>query len=189
MSDHAFLAVDLTAHERHALSRALHDASPGPPVPGKRQPPENWHFTLRFLGEASQVTAEMLMRELDEAIDLEPGRVRCVGLGVFPRPGKASVLYVRVEDTSDLLSRLAARCESAARDVGFLPEERPFVPHLTLSRLRPAQDLRSLLDSFGEFSVHVAVSSVTLFRTRRARSRLWYEAIDTVPLGGRGPRT
>ncbi len=188
MTAHAFLAVDLATEERHALSMALHDASPGPPVPGKRQPPENWHITLRFLGETSEVGTELLLQELDEAMDLEPGNVTCTGLGVFPRPGKASVLYVRIEDPSDLLTRLAARCETAARDVGFAPEERPFVAHLTLSRLRPAQDLRGFLDSFGEFSVPIAVSSVTLFRTRRSRSRLWYEALDTVPLTDRGHR-
>lgn len=182
MNDHAFLAVDLTTHERHALAAALHDASPGPPVPGKRQPPENWHVTLRFLGEMSDTTGELLIREIDEAIDLAPGRVAGVGLGVFPRPAKASVLYVRIDDPTELLSRLAARCEAAARDVGFSPEERPFVPHVTLSRLRPAQDLASLLDAFDDFEVGIAVTGVTLFRTRRSRSRLLYEAIDSVDL-------
>ncbi len=186
MSGHAFLAVDLTTQERHALSAALQDASPGSPVPGKRQPPENWHLTLRFLGETSVTTGEVLLREIEEAVDLAPGRVKGVGLGVFPRPARASVLYVRIDDPTELLTRLAARCEAAARDVGFTPEERPFVPHLTLSRLRPAQDLRGLLDTFGDFDVAIAVTGVTLFRTRRSRSRLWYEAIDTVDLVGVG---
>ncbi|MCL1597700.1 MAG: RNA 2',3'-cyclic phosphodiesterase [Actinomycetia bacterium] len=187
MSGHAFLAVDLTTHERHALAAALHDASPGPLVPGKRQPPENWHLTLRFLGETSDMAGELLVREVEEAIDLPAGRVSGVGLGVFSRPAKASVLYVRIDDPTDLLTRLAARCDAAAMDVGFPPEERPFVPHLTLSRLRPAQDLRGLLDAFGDFDVGIAVTAVTLFRTRRSRSRLWYEAIETIDLVGVGP--
>ena len=184
MSGHAFLAVDLTTQERHTLSAALQESSPGPPVPGKRQAPENWHITLRFLGESPDVTTEMLVRELDESFDLEADKVSCSGLGVFPRPAKASVLYVRIDDPTDLLARLAARCEAAARDVGFPPEERPFVPHLTLSRLRPPRDLRAFLDTFGEFKVSVDVSGVTLFRTRRSRSRLWHEAVETISLRG-----
>jgi 2'-5' RNA ligase len=182
MSGHAFLAVDLTALERHALSAALQEASPGRPVPGKRQEPEKWHITLRFLGETSDVAGEMLLRELDDTLDMAPGKVTCSGLGVFPKPAKASVLYVRVDDAANLLARLAAHCEAAARDVGFPPEERPFVPHLTLSRIRPPRDLRTFLDSFGEFNAAIDVSGVTLFRTLRSRSRLWYEAVETITL-------
>ncbi|GMQ98874.1 MAG: RNA 2',3'-cyclic phosphodiesterase [Acidimicrobiia bacterium] len=182
MSDHAFLAVDLTSDARHMLAAALAEASPGPPVPGRRPPPENWHITLRFLGECDELTTEAILRELDETLDLSGGVVHATGIAAFPRASKASVMYVAIADDEGLLASLSTVCEDAARDVGFSPEERPFVPHLTLSRLRPSMDLRRLVESFASFRVPLEVGEVTLFRTRRTRTGLEYEAIDSVPL-------
>jgi len=182
VSDHAFLAVDLTSETRHALSAALAEASPGPPVPGKRPPPENWHITLRFLGDCDELTTDSILRELDEMPAMSGGVVHAGGLGAFPRASKASVLYVIVADDEGLLASLSSVCEEAAREVGFEPQERPFVPHLTLSRLRPAIDLRRVVESFASFRVALDVSHVTLFRTRRTRTGIRYEAVNSIAL-------
>jgi len=40
-----FIAVPLTEQARDKIAAAL------PPLPGRRVPPQNWHFTLRFLGD------------------------------------------------------------------------------------------------------------------------------------------
>ena len=184
MSGHAFLAIDLSDEERHGLSAAMSSASPGAPLPGKRQAPQNWHVTLRFLGECSDLAADRIMYELSEVIDARAGRVFACGLGAFPRQAKASVLYVEIDDVDGLVEHLAGLGESTARDVGFEPEERRFVPHLTLSRLRPASDIRHLIDSFGDFRVPIHVSSVTLFRTRHSKSGLFYDPVQTVDLAG-----
>lgn len=182
MSDHAFLAIDLTSEERHSLSAALHDASPGPPMPGRRTSPENWHITLRFLGECSDAQADQILHSLDGSIEGEQGRVWCDGLGAFPRMSQAGVIYGVIDDTSEMLGYLAAVCDEAAIGAGFEPEGRPYVPHLTLSRLRPARDVRSLLSGYGEFRVPIAVRGVTLLRTRRVPNGLRYEVIDSLPL-------
>ncbi len=75
---------------------------------------------------------------LDDDLTEPPFSLRLTGLGAFPRPGAATVLWVGVEDATGAVERLAAQCEQAARDVGFEPEERPFHPHVTLARIRPA---------------------------------------------------
>lgn len=182
MSDHAFLAVDLTSETRHMLSAALAEASPGPPVPGKRPPPENWHITLRFLGECDEPTADRVLRELDETLTMTGGVVHAGELGAFPHASKAATLYVSLADDEGLLSALATVSEDAAREVGFSPDERPFVPHITLSRLRPAKDLRRFVESFASFRVPVEVSAVTMFRTHRVRGGVRYDAVDRVSL-------
>ena len=92
------------------------------------------------------------------------------------------MLYVEIDDVDGLLEHLAGLGETAAREVGFEPEERRFVPHLTLSRLRPARDIRHLIDSFGDFRAPIHVSSMTLFRTRHSNSGLFYDPVQTVDL-------
>lgn len=183
MSDHAFLAVALSDDERHALAASLSAASPGAPLPGRRTPPQNWHITLRYLGECTDPQADAIMYELALAVDVGAGKVVANGLSRFPKASKASVLFAQIDDATGVAAHLAGICEEAARDVGFEPEERPFVPHVTLSRLRPARDVRGLVRSFGELRVPIEVTEITLYRSRRTREGIQYEAMDTIELG------
>lgn len=182
MSDHAFLAVDLTADERHALAGALSEASPGRPIPGRRPPPENWHVTLRFLGECSEAQAQQIMYRLSESVDASPERVWCVGLGAFPKVSSAGVVYGVLEDPSGLLPYLSAVCDEAAVDAGLAPEERPFIPHITLSRLRPPVDVRSFFAVYGDFRIPIDVTAITLMRTHRTRDGIRYTSVDRLTL-------
>ncbi len=186
MSDHAFLAVDLNDDERHAIAGALTEANPGKRLPGRKTPAENWHITLRFLGECSELQSERIMHRLEESIDVETGSVWCSGLDAFPRRSKAGVLYAAIEDPEGSLDRLAMWCDAAAVSVGFEPDERPYVPHLTLSRARPAVDVSHTFPSWDDFRVRIAIRAVTLFRTRRTRDNrnvgTSHDRIDTLPL-------
>lgn len=182
MSDHAFLAVDLSDAERHALAAALSDANPGRRLPGRRTQPENWHITLRFLGECTDTEAELVMNRLSETVDVEAGGVWCAGLDAFPKRAKAGVLHVLVEDPDGTLQRLAMWCDEAAVSIGFEPEDRPYIPHLTLSRARPAVDVSHTFQAWDDFRVRIAVRTVTLFRTRRTRNGISYDAVDQLPL-------
>jgi 2'-5' RNA ligase len=177
-----FLAVDLSDGERHALAAALTEANPGKRLPGRTTPPENWHITLRFLGECTELDAERIMHRLDETVDVDQSSVWCAGLDAFPRRSKAGVLYTAIDDPEDTLARLAMWCESASQSVGFEPEDRPFVPHLTLSRARPAVDVSHTFPSWDDFRVRITVKAVTLFRTRRTKSGIRYDTIDTLTL-------
>lgn len=182
MSGRAFLAVDLTDIERHMLSAALSEASPGSPIPGKRPPERNWHITLRFIGECTEPDADRIAYEVARDLSTSHGSASVSGLGAFPRASKATVLYASVDDQAGLLGYLAGVCEAAVRDIGFEPEERPFVPHITLSRLRPPSDVRHLIDAFAPFRVPIKISSITLFRSTPARSGITYTPIHTLDL-------
>jgi 2'-5' RNA ligase len=182
VTGNAFLAIDLSDDERHALGASLRDASPGHPVPGRRPSPANWHITLRFLGECTDAEADAVAFELERTLDSGQFDVACIGIDALPKVANAGVVYVAVDDESGSLDRLAAQCESAARDVGFSPEERPFVPHITIARLRPARDLTRLKESFGSFSVPLLIDAVTLFRSTSTRDGLRYHPIHTLRL-------
>jgi 2'-5' RNA ligase len=182
MSGHAFLAIGLTDSERHALSGALSEASPGRPIPGRRPPARNWHVTLRFIGECSDADADRIIHEVAGELDDTSGRVFVTGLGAFPRASRASVFYASVHDHEGLLDQLAGVCESSVRNVGFEPEERPFVPHLTLSRLRPPIDVRHLIAAFAQFRVPVSVNAITLFRSTTSLSGVTYNPLHTIDL-------
>jgi len=179
-----FLAAALIEDARHALATRLEAMIPGG-APGRVVPIANWHVTLRFLGTVTEVRRDRLLATLDEDIDGAPFTVRLTGLGAFPKPSRATVLWVGVDDPTGGLERLAGRCEEAARAVGLEPEERPFHPHVTLARIRPALSVAALIDGTVKAGVRFRVDVVTLYRTLTGGKGARYEVADTIDLTGR----
>lgn len=140
-------------------------------IPGRPVPPGNWHLTLRFIGEVEATGYERWLAELDESAWVPPFRVRLGGLDAFPRRAKATVLWVGAH--SDSLAGLAATVDEAAANAGLGNEERPFRPHLTISRVRPPADVRGLVEQAGEEwdiafrvnSFHIMAAAGNRYRT------------------------
>ena len=178
-----FLAVDLTSEARQLLSRRVMEIARGQKLPGRRTPPRNWHMTLCFLGDIPRDRFEMLMYLLDEAFLGEAFGCRFGKLGCFPRAGRAAVLWVGVTKGADSLRALAAGVGEAAQAAGLVVPERPFSPHLTLSRLRPPRDLRALVSSATSTGVEMRVGEVTVFRSHLGGGHPRYELMERIPLG------
>ncbi|HSG79034.1 MAG TPA: RNA 2',3'-cyclic phosphodiesterase [Acidimicrobiia bacterium] len=174
-----FVAVALDDDARHRLAHDLGD--PGG-WPGRPVRPQNWHLTLRFLGDTDQVAADRLFAALDEADLGHPFRFRWSGLGAFPTPRKATVLWVGVGEGSEPLERLAEQTRTAVEDAGFAPEDRPFAPHLTLSRIRPPADVRSLIEGLEAPGGSVAIGEVVVYRSRLGSGGARYEVVERFPL-------
>ena len=181
MANH-FLAVDLADEARHRLAAVLTGSHATEVIPGRRVPIDNWHITIRFLGDVTDLQLELLMGRLDESVATDPDRVWLDGIGAFPKPSNASVVYCSVDDRDGLLSHLAGVCEEASVDIGLEPEDRPFHPHLTLSRVRPPIDLRRELDRIDPFRVALDVTALTLMRTRSVRGGVVYDRVDQLLL-------
>jgi RNA 2',3'-cyclic 3'-phosphodiesterase len=123
-----FVALDLPWEIKEELS----DLSCS--IPGARWvPTDNFHLTLRFIGEANRLQAE----EIDCALAALRGRsfsFSLSGLGWFEKYGRVNTLYVGVERNEDL-ARLQGKVETALLRVGLQPDKRKFTPHVTLARM------------------------------------------------------
>jgi 2'-5' RNA ligase len=131
-----FVAVDLPWELRQRVAMLS-----GAGIPGARWvPPENYHITLRFIGETPAYRAE----EIDHA--LAALRARCfaltlAGVGTFARAGRSTQLWVGVERNPSL-DHLQNKIETALQRIGLEPERRRFAPHLTLARLDNAVEAK-----------------------------------------------
>lgn len=113
--------------------------------------PENYHITLRYIGDTDRRTAEEVADGLERFGASEPFEVTIDHLGVFGG-NKPRALYAGVAP-NEALNRLQGAHERALQRVGLPPEGRKFVPHVTLARLRdtPAQDLATHIAQAGHF--------------------------------------
>ncbi len=173
-----FVAVPLPDEVRMALADRLEPLA----MPGKVVPPENWHITLRFLGWTDDVAFDRMLAALDESDLGSPFNVMLGRMGAFPRPRSATVIWLAVSEGLTRLEELATIAEEAAQSAGFGPEERPFRAHLTLSRVRPAEDASDLLDSFQGADLGWRCGSVVVYRSHLGRDGARYEPLETFPL-------
>ena len=96
--------------------------------------PENYHITLRFIGDVDAQTANDVVDSLDRLSNSLRFPVRLTHLGSFGGD-KPRALFAGVEP-SEALSRLQAAHERVLQRAGLEPDGRKFVPHVTLARLR-----------------------------------------------------
>ena len=97
-------------------------------------PPEQFHLTLRFIGEVGNDALADIAEALS-AIRAAPFTVRLSGVGHFPPRGQPRVLWAGVEDNA-ALADLNRQIEARLRGIGLAPERRNFAPHVTLARLK-----------------------------------------------------
>lgn len=113
--------------------------------------PENYHITLRFVGDVDYQTAQEVTGSLDRLAFQDPFSVRLDHLGSFGGD-KPRALYAGVETNAALL-RLQAAQERIMQRLGLAPDSRKFVPHVALARLRggSAAELARFLAFSGRF--------------------------------------
>jgi RNA 2',3'-cyclic 3'-phosphodiesterase len=137
----------------------------GAGIPGARWVPmENYHVTLRFIGEAPRHVAE----EIDHALAALKARgfiLTLAGVGTFAKGGRSNTLWLGVERNPQL-DHLQSKIETALQRCGLEPERRRFQPHLTLARLdnAPEGKLAAFVQAHNLFRADpVPVGHFTLF--------------------------
>lgn len=123
----AFIGIDLPPLQRKALGVEQFLL----PIP-RREPVENLHLTLVFLGEV----AEPVLAEFDALVRGEPFAAPDIsirGLGLFGGE-KPRLVYAAVEPEIRL-TKMQHRLAKIAKDVGCAIDDRKFTPHITLGRL------------------------------------------------------
>jgi 2'-5' RNA ligase len=137
---------------------------------------------MRFLGPTDEVAFDRLLASLAGAALGGPFSIAFGGLGAFPRPARATVLWQAIDAGADRLTELASRTEEAAQQAGFAPEDRPFHAHLTLSRIRPHQDVRLLIETAVPFAGSLPVDRLVVYRSHLGRGGARYEELESFPL-------
>ncbi|HEX2601080.1 MAG TPA: RNA 2',3'-cyclic phosphodiesterase [Gemmatimonadaceae bacterium] len=173
-----FIGVPVTEAARRSIVMALPGNLPGKPVP-----PENWHFTLRFLGSTPATTRDRIVGLLRSATCGAPFSIRFSSLGAFPRPNRARILWLGIDEGAERMIQLAAIAEATARVAGFAAESKPFKPHLTLARIDSPVSVSALVTASPRFGNRMIVDSLILYRSRLGRGPARYEEVERIRLG------
>jgi 2'-5' RNA ligase len=103
-------------------------------LPGARWiDPENYHLTLRFIGDVDEVTAREIASLLGR-VRRGPFELRFDALSSFGGRRPRAVIAALAQTPA--LMELQAEHERLVQRVGLEPEGRKYTPHVTLARLR-----------------------------------------------------
>lgn len=96
--------------------------------------PENYHITLRYIGDVDAWIAHEICGALERFTYSLLPPIRLNKMDVFGG-NKPRALFAGVESNPEL-NRLQAAQERALQQIGLAPDSRKFAPHVTLARLR-----------------------------------------------------
>ena len=186
----AFIAVELSPEVKESLRRLQGRLKPGSRAPVRWVDPESIHLTLKFLGDVSPGLPGRIAGVLEEAVrGVRPFPVELKGLGVFPNPRRVQIVWVGLAGEVEKLGVLQKRIETGLVPLGFAAEGRPFMPHLTLGRVRDQaspserEDLGRLVTAApAEIDGKLTVDAVHLIRSQLTPAGPIYTRLNTVQL-------
>ncbi len=181
-----FLAVELGGDLRNQISLAQQDLRQRLDRESSKDiritwvQPSSIHLTIRFLGD----TDEQLVARLREAMATvrrshPPIQIPIDRLQAFPNLRQPRVLWVGPSEqwfNSDAANRLAAlhrEIETCCRSLGFLTDDKPFTPHLTLARIKAGdRQVGQRLSQSGVCDRPLSVGAITVGALVLMKSKL-----------------
>jgi 2'-5' RNA ligase len=151
------------------------------------------HATLCFIGSRPAGDVEAIAGACAVAADSDRVALR-VGAALWLPRRRPHVLAVTLEDVGGRLAPLQASLAEALAATGcFEPEARPFLPHITVARVRRAARVKPV-DLDPPPSLTFDAAAVVLYRShlggQGGRAGVRYEALATIALpvadGGHG---
>ena len=152
-------------------------------------PAHNVHLTLKFLGDVSPSSLDLIKQMLTtEAAQFPAFDVQVEGLGCYPNVRRPRVLWVGLTAPAELAS-LQRAIEAGAARLGYESEERDFSPHLTIGRVRQnasSTDLHKIRTALEECRVGLLgsarVDAVHLFKSELRPEGSIYTRLFSAPL-------
>ena len=149
--------------------------------------PDNYHITLRFIGDIDDGTAHDIYAILGR-VTRAPIPLTIEGITVFggDRP---RALVAKIAPTSALME-LQSEHERLMRRIGLPPEPRKYTPHITLARLRDTSpfELANFLSVIGHVpSMRFVADAFNVYSSRSSTGGGLYVTEAIYPFQQRAP--
>ena len=140
------------------------------------------HLSLRFVGEVDRHRAEDIAAAL-AGIHHPRFEIAINGIGAFERRGQPEIVWAGVTP-HEPLKTLHKKVDQAMARVGVEPDQRAYLPHITLARLkRSSGPVRNLLEASGGLrSPPFPVDAFALFESQLTPDGAVYTAVEAYPL-------
>jgi len=188
-----FVAIDVGDDVRREVTRVIMMLT-GKLEAVKKPPKVAWvkpaalHVTVRFLGELETADVERLQELIAPPMPIAPFTLEWRGLGTFPNNKHPRALWLGVINGAAPLAEVEAEVSRRlAGDAAVEIEDRAFLPHLTIGRVKMAGegvDWPKLLQSAEVRRATSTVDRVTMYRSVLSQYGPNYTGLVSAPLVG-----
>lgn len=113
--------------------------------------PKNIHITLKFLGDTPVENIEKIQEIIENSVkDVDPFEIKFSNTGAFPNQNYIKVIWIGIQN-SEPIKQIANSIDSNITQLGFEKEKRQFSAHLTIGRVRNAQNKEKLVQILNKY--------------------------------------
>jgi len=107
--------------------------------------PGNIHITLKFLGDTEETKIDEIENIIKNSVNnVSPFKIQLLGTGVFPNSSYIKVIWIGIKQ-GEQIGIIADKIDEQLTKIGFEREKRKFSPHLTIARVKTANNKEKLM--------------------------------------------
>lgn len=174
-----FIAIELDENIKEYIfqnQKIVKDNS----IKGNFSRKENFHLTLRFIGEANVKQIDVLKKTIDETAKITSSfEMQLGGLGYFSRKNR-KIIWLGISNGKKSLQQLFDILENNLEEYGFGRDERGLNPHITMARqVILNTDFELLAEKVKTEEIEIPVKKISLMESTRVDGKLTYRPIYT----------
>lgn len=184
-----FIAIELPKEIRENLTQ-LQERLKALSLDVKWVSQENIHLTLKFIGESDEKKVDRTKEILEEvARENTCFTATLSSICVFPDVKFPRIIWVGIGQGDEKIKAIVKNLEDKIAKLGIPKEERPFLSHITIGRIkspknkdRLIQEIENLGQEFINSTFSFAVNKITLFKSTLKPQGPIYEILKEASL-------
>jgi 2'-5' RNA ligase len=147
--------------------------------------PMQFHYTLAFLGNLPSSRIARLNDELTSKIRHRPFSLIIRALGCFPTGKSPKVFWLGAgEEENREVIDLARDVRTVCMASGFIPDEKPFMPHVTIARAKGkiSGTLIQKMETVTFQPIEFTCSEFRIMKSQLSAAGATYTTLFTIPL-------
>lgn len=180
----AFIGIELSREIKDNIIK-IQETIRNESINGRWKYVDNFHVTLKFLGEVSEGQINSIYDCMIGKIQSRPKFTLTAGeVGYFMGSGCLRVIYLNIEDPDKRLEDLFRMTEDCCIGSGLAKENRRFTPHITIAQdvvLKCTfEDIRERMKNFPQ--IVVPVREVSIIKSQQIDNKRVYTPVKTLAL-------
>ena len=144
---------------------------------------DNIHVTLKFIGDMPEDDVDQIGNKIKDIIgSTQSLKFKISGTGCFPKKERPRILWLGINGDLLPLQTLVTKINEALDHLGYPKEEKNYLPHLTLARIKYPQkhtpDISSFLNAEYE-PIQLQINKIHFMRSELFFKGSVYTILDT----------
>ncbi len=146
--------------------------------------PKTAHLTLAFLGSITSDKIRVIEKILKEvACQIKPVKIQLYKIDFFPSLNKREIIFVNLKGELGKLNALSLKIRRRLKEAGIYFDEKKFVAHLTLGRIKNHQNNLEKINKIKFKRIKFVAKKISLIKSQLTKGGPIYKTIKCVFLG------